>query len=159
MKINIQNSQKKVKLESGFKMLIRKCCIATLQFEKFAENAEIGVTLIDNDEIKRLNAEYRNNPTVTDVLSFPLGENGKYDLNPDTNAYQLGDIVISLEKAVEQSEVFNHSLRREIGFLTIHSMLHLLGYDHETPFEEREMRDKEESILAALDLSRNLSRN
>ena len=91
-------------------------------------------------------------------MSFPLGEDGNYDFNNETASYMLGDIVISLETALKQSIIYGHSLEREIGFLTVHSMLHLLGYDHETSkLEELKMREKEESILEKLGISRNVS--
>ena len=89
----------------------------------------------------------------TDVLSFPMGENGVYDVNHDTGAKILGDIVISMEKAVEQAKRYDHSLEREVGYLTAHSMLHLLGYDHETSGLDRvRMREKEEQIMTQLGL-------
>ena len=91
----------------------------------------------------------------TDVLSFPLGENGVYDVNPETGAYMLGDIVISLQKAVYQAEIYGHTLQREVGFLTVHSMFHLLGYDHEQGgLEARIMREKEERVLTELGIAR-----
>ena len=94
----------------------------------------------------------------TDVLSFPLGENGNYDRNFETGALQLGDVVISVEKAVEQARLYGHTLQREIGFLTVHSILHLLGYDHESGgLEQVRMREKEESILTSLGLERDTS--
>lgn len=89
------------------------------------------------------------------MLSFPLGQDGVYDRNLETGALQLGDIVISIEKAVEQARIYGHSLQREIGFLTVHSMLHLLGYDHESGgLEMVRMREKEESVLSSLGLQR-----
>ena len=114
-----------------------------------------AVLLVNNEEIHSLNKEYRNIDRPTDVLSFPLGENGEYDDNPETGAKMLGDIVISLETAQKQAQVYGHSLEREVGFLTVHSMLHLLGYDHEeSSLQERLMREKEEAILANLGISR-----
>ena len=99
---------------------------------------------------------HREGPT--DVLSFPLGENGVYDVNEETGAKMLGDIVIPVEKAVEQAELYDHSLRREIGFLTVHSMLHLLGYDHEAGgLDYVRMREKEETALTRLGLERDAS--
>ena len=90
---------------------------------------------------------------MTDVLSFPMGENGKYDIDPETGAKILGDIVISIEKAVEQAERFGHSLQREVGYLTAHSMLHLLGYDHEdNGLQKLRMREKEEKVMTLLGL-------
>lgn len=89
----------------------------------------------------------------TDVLSFPMGENGVYDVNHDTGASILGDIVICMNKAVEQAKLYDHSLQREVGFLTAHSMLHLLGYDHEKGgLEAVRMREKEEQVMTMLGL-------
>ena len=127
-----------------------------LTFEDFNEPAEISVTFVDDERIHELNREYRNVDRSTDVLSFPLGENGVYDKNPENGACLLGDIVISVETAVRQAETYGHSLQREIGFLTVHSMLHLLGYDHVNGgIEEVRMREKEEHVLTELGLKRN----
>ena len=94
----------------------------------------------------------------TDVLSFPLGEDGVYDKNPATGAYMLGDIVLSMEKAQAQAEEFGHSLQREVGYLTVHSMLHLLGYDHvQGGLEAVRMREKEEAVMLAVGLPRGSS--
>lgn len=155
VKVYIKNNQSIVKVPVGIRLLIRKCCNAVLTNEKFFDDSEVSVTFVDNNEIRELNNEYRHIDKSTDVLSFPLGENGVYDLNNETNAYLLGDVVISLETAVKQAEVYGHSLEREIGFLTVHSMLHLLGYDHETDnLEARKMREKEEAVLEKLGISR-----
>lgn len=89
----------------------------------------MSVSFVSNAEIRNLNKIYRQKDRVTDVLSFPLGLNGKYDINKETGYALLGDVVISLETAMRQAEVYGHSLEREIGFLTVHSMLHLLGYE------------------------------
>jgi len=110
---------------------------------------------VSNAEIRNLNRDYRDKDKSTDVLSFPMSDNGVYDINNETGAAILGDVVISLETAMKQAEMFGHSLEREIGFLTVHSMLHLLGYDHETsPLDSRIMREKEETILEKLGISR-----
>ena len=110
------------------------------------------------DRIQELNAEYRGKDISTDVLSFPLGENGKFDKNRETGAYVLGDVVISAEKAVLQAEIYGHSLQREIAFLTVHSMLHILGYDHVAGgMEQVRMREKEEAIMLQLGLPRDAS--
>ena len=114
------------------------------------EALSISVTFVDNDTIAALNEKYRNKPTPTDVLSFPRGENGEYDINEDTGCAMLGDIVISMEKAMEQAQLYGHPLQREIAFLTVHSMLHLLGYDHEAGgLEAVKMREKEEAVRSA----------
>lgn len=156
VKVIISNEQKAVKVPTGIRMLVRRCCHAVLLEENFDGSAEISVTFVDNEGIHKLNKQYRNIDRETDVLSFPLGENGEYDINHDTGAKMLGDIVISLEKAVEQAELYGHPFQREVAFLTVHSMLHLLGYDHENGgLEAVHMREREESVLTKLGLKRN----
>ncbi|MBQ6847520.1 MAG: rRNA maturation RNase YbeY [Clostridia bacterium] len=156
VKVNILTKQKKFPLPTGSKLLIRKACTATLKFENFQNDAEIDVSLVDDAIIHEINREHRNIDSSTDVLSFPLGENGVYDANPETGASMLGDIVISVETAMRQADLYGHSLEREIAFLTVHSMLHLLGYDHVNGgIEEALMREKEESVLDALGLAVN----
>ena len=153
IKIIITNKQKDIKIPTGLRMLIRRCCNAVLKLEEFEGSVEVSVTLVNNKQIKELNSIYRNKDSVTDVLSFPMGEDGKYDVDPKTGAKILGDIVISMETAVEQAERFGHSLQREVGYLTAHSMLHLLGYDHEDNGLQRiRMREKEEMVMTQLGL-------
>ena len=155
IQVMVNNNQNEVKIPAGIRLLIRRCCNAVLNEENFGRGAEISVSFVNNEEIRRLNAFYRHKDISTDVLSFPLGENGVYDINPKTKACCLGDVVISMETAVKQAQVYGHSLQREIGFLTVHSMLHLLGYDHENGgIEQMQMRDKEERILAKLGVPR-----
>lgn len=156
VKVNITSKQKKIKLPTGTRLLIRKACNATLSFEGFEEPAEVDVTLVNDQMIKEMNAQFRNIDNSTDVLSFPLGENGEYDTNPETNAKMLGDIVISVEHALYQADLYGHGIEREIAFLTVHSMLHLLGYDHvDGGIEQMIMREKEEAVLDALGLAIN----
>ncbi len=155
LKVMIRNNQREVKIPVGLRLLIRKCCQAVLITENFEHDAEVSVSFVNNSEIRKLNRIYREKDKPTDVLSFPLGENGVYDINRETGAYQLGDVVISMETAVRQARIYGHSLEREVGFLTVHSMLHLLGYDHETsPLEAAKMHEKEEIILESLGISR-----
>ncbi|MDE6021213.1 MAG: rRNA maturation RNase YbeY [Ruminococcus sp.] len=155
VKVAVKNNQKEIKVPVGIRLLIRRCCQAVLSMEEFKQDAEVSVSFVSNNEIRRLNKVYREKDRVTDVLSFPLGLNGKYDINKETGCALLGDVVISLETAMRQAEIYGHSLEREIGFLTVHSMLHLLGYDHEgSSLEERIMREKEEQVLGALGISR-----
>ena len=156
VRVVITDSQKKIRIPSGLRMLIRRACTAVLRSEGFKGSAEVSVTFVDNEEIRRLNARFRNKDTETDVLSFPLGENGVYDINHDTGAKLLGDVVISMEKAAEQAQTFGHSFEREVCYLTVHSMLHLLGYDHIEPEEKRVMRVKEEDVMTRLGLSASL---
>ncbi len=112
---------------------------------------------MDNAEIQQLNKQYRDKDQATDVLSFPLGQDGKYDINQETGAAMLGDIVISMERAMEQANI-RPFLQREVAFLTVHSMFHLLGYDHEAGgLEAVRMREKEEAALIQLGLPRTVS--
>lgn len=157
-KVYITNQQHTTKIPSGIRILIRRSCNAVLEEENFKKFAEVSVTFVDNAEIAKLNNQYRNNANPTDVLSFPLGENDIYDENPTTGALMLGDIVISVEKAEEQAKLYGHTLQREIAFLTVHSMYHLLGYDHEKGgLEAVKMREKEENTLIKLGLPRTIS--
>lgn len=156
VKVIISDDQHTVKVPSGIRLLIRRCCHAVLQLEGFEAPAEVSIRFVDNEIIRELNSQYRKIDRETDVLSFPLGANGEYDFNPGTGAALLGDVVISVQKAMEQAQEFGHSLDREIAFLTVHSMLHLLGYDHVNGgLEAVRMREKEETVLTQLGLKRN----
>ncbi len=158
IKVIITDDQKDVKIPTGTRMLIRRCCNAVLKNENFEGCAEISVRFVNNEEIHTLNRQFRNVDSSTDVLSFPLGENGVYDINNDTGAKMLGDIVISVETAVAQSNEYGHSFQREMAFLTVHSMLHLLGYDHVNGgLEAVRMREKEEYVLTQIGLPRSNS--
>lgn len=149
--IYIANDQKKVPLTPALRALVRKAIKAALRHEAFEGDAEVSVTVTDNERIHEMNREYRGVDRPTDVLSFPLFDD---DFN-DGECEALGDIVLSLEKAVEQAEEYGHSLEREVAFLTVHSVLHLLGYDHEEgKAQESEMFEKQEAILSAMGLSR-----
>lgn len=123
-----------------------------------AENMEISITFATKDEIRQLNKAYRNVDNHTDVLSFPLIDdfNQLEDYDEDVNGEQimLGDVVICLEKAREQAEEYGHSLQREIVYLFVHSLCHLLGYDHMTDEDKAEMRKLEEEVMSALNLER-----
>lgn len=155
-KVHITDNQKTVKLPAGIKLLIRKACNAVLIQEEFPGNADVWVNLVSEEDIHALNKQHRDVDSPTDVLSFPLGENGVYDTDPETGNYQLGDIVISVPRAVKQAEEYGHSVQREIAFLTVHSMLHLLGYDHVSGgIEAVHMREHEEAVLTRLGLARN----
>lgn len=154
IKVNITDKQKKVKLPVGTRLLLRKACTATLKEEGFTEPAEVDISLVTDAQIQEINSEFRDIDSSTDVLSFPLGENGIYDTNPITGAKMLGDIVISVEHAVYQGNLYGHGFEREIAFLAVHSMLHLLGYDHVNGgLEQAIMREKEEKILESLGLA------
>lgn len=153
IKVVIVNKQKDFKIPTGIRMLVRRCCNAVLRMEEFQGAAEVCVNFVNDEQIQQLNREHRNIDNKTDVLSFPLGEDGKYDINPETGAQMLGDIVISVPTAAQQAKSYEHSLQREIGYLTAHSMLHLLGYDHEAGgLESVRMREKEENVMTMLGL-------
>lgn len=155
IKVIITDAQNSVKLPRGTRMLIRRCCNAVIANEQFKGSVEISVTIVDDMAIHELNLKHRGIDKSTDVLSFPLGIDGEYDINNDTGAKMLGDIVISIEHAIKQAELYGHTINREIAFLTVHSMLHLLGYDHEAGgLELVRMREKEESVLTQLGLVR-----
>ena len=157
-KVYITNNQKAVKIPSGMRILIRRACNAVLEYEHFEGGTEISVNFVDDAQIAQLNKQYRGKDAPTDVLSFPLGENGQYDYNQETGAAMLGDIVISMERAVEQAALYGHSLQREVAFLTVHSMFHLLGDDHEAGgLAAVHMREKEEATLIQLGLPRTVS--
>jgi probable rRNA maturation factor len=155
LKVYIDNRQKAIKIPSGLRLLVRRCCNATLVNENFEGSAEVNVTFVSDAQIRELNAHYRHIDKATDVLSFPMGEDGKYDVNPDSGSFVLGDVVISLERAQQQADSYGHSLQDEVTFLTVHSILHLLGYDHVNGgLQAMRMRDKEQVILKALGVTR-----
>lgn len=155
VKVVIENKQKTVKVPTGMRMLMRRCCNAVLENEHFGEPAMVDISIVDNEMIREINREHRDIDKVTDVLSFPLGENGIYDRHPETGAYMLGDIVISIERAEQQAEQYDHSFQREVGYLVVHSMLHLLGYDHvEGGLQAVRMREHEEQVMQKIGLPR-----
>ena len=139
--------------------IIRKCIRATFREENIDVPMEINVLVTDDENIRLINATSRNIDKETDVLSFPMFDLKAGDppkdwtdyLDPDTGLCPLGDMAISLERAKEQAATFGHSLKREVGYLTIHSMLHLLGYDHldEGP-QKAQMRAREEFIAKTI---------
>ncbi len=150
-KIYITNNQDKIKTDRALYSLIRKAINASLKAEKFERSSEVSVTLVDNEEIQRLNLAHRGIDRPTDVLSFPIFD----EEFGDDELCVLGDIVLSLEKAKSQAEEYTHSFEREVAFLCVHSVLHLLGYDHEEGQEkEREMFEKQEQILSLIGLVR-----
>ncbi len=159
LKINIENEQDKIQIASELEDIIKKVVNKALEYENITENCEVNILLTDNDEIREINKEQRDIDSATDVLSFPylMTEDGEL-LCSEEDYFEgylgLGDIVISLERAKEQSEEFGHSFEREVGFLTCHSVLHLLGFDHMEEEERRVMRQKEEAVLELINLRR-----
>ncbi|MBF8982000.1 rRNA maturation RNase YbeY [Lutibacter sp. B2] len=150
MNILIDNRQNKMKYESKLESLMINAIEICLEKEMVSKDVEISITLLDNKMIHELNREYRNIDRETDVLSFP-----QYESMDDIKIGMcLGDIVISLEKAKEQSFEYGHSFEREVLFLTVHSMFHLMGYDHDTLENTKAMRKKEEEVLGQMGILR-----
>ena len=159
VKINIENEQDVKEVNGDLENLLQSVVKKALEYENIDENCEVNILLTDNESIREINNEQRNIDSATDVLSFPylMTEDGELLVSEEDyyDGYlQIGDIVISLERAQEQSIDFGHSYEREVGFLTCHSVLHLLGYDHEEDSEREVMRQKEEAVLVLLGLTR-----
>ena len=160
LEIILENEQDKETLTPEIEQAIRDVCESTLKSEECDFDAQISITLTDNETIREINKTNRGIDKATDVLSFPLLEfdadgvaDGEYET--DDGYVMLGDIVISMERAMEQAREYGHSFLREVAFLTAHSMLHLLGYDHVDDEEgERVMNEKQESVLTALGITR-----
>jgi len=126
---------------------IEKAIVSTIEIEKVVGNFEVSVSFVTNKEIKELNKNYRGVDSDTDVLSFPMDDEEEIE-----GLIMLGDVILSTQKIIEQAGFFGHSLEREMIYLTVHSMLHLLGYDHMTEDEKEEMRDREKEIMKSLQL-------
>ncbi len=157
MKIHIDWSDNQTLFKTGFllKHRLKKAIRAALVYENFTQDVMVSVTFTDNAGIRELNREYRQKDAATDVLSFPMYTMEDDDRPEPDMAAQLGDIVLSLERAAEQAAEYGHSFRRETAFLTVHSMLHLLGYDHErSEEEEKDMFRRQEEIMNILGLPR-----
>ncbi len=135
------------------KKTVRDAVSATLDYEDFPYDAEVSVTFCDNEYIRALNSEFRGIDRHTDVLSFPIYGDGDFDETECADSAVLGDIVISLERAREQAAEVGNSFFKEIAFLTIHSTLHLLGYDHErSPEDDEDQCARQRAILEILGL-------
>ncbi len=166
MTVEINNSQDKIEVVPEIERLIEDCVSQTLKMEGVDIPVEVSVLLVDDHQIHQLNSQYRGVDAPTDVLSFPMlefeegGQDGS-DLQAvlnaaahDGQAMLLGDIVLSLERAQQQAQEYGHSFFREVGYLVVHGMLHLLGYDHEQEEQRLRMRQKEERVMEMLGLSR-----
>lgn len=165
--IFIDNRQNKIAVDNELEAILNQVIEYTLKEEKINRDYEVSIIFVDNEEIKQLNSEFRNIQRETDVLSFPMLEypphnvfkevylNHKFDDSYfDEGKLVLGDIALSLEKALEQSKEFGHSFYREACYLTIHSILHLLGYDHIEDDDKDVMRSREEEILSKFNINR-----
>jgi len=162
MKIEFINRQRKVKVTKEIKDTLTACVNTTLENEGVDMPATVDITFVSDRTIRGINREHRDIDRATDVLSFPMVDFEEGKLMGDIEDYAdydgtvfLGDIIISLERAAAQAEEYGHSFLREAGFLCTHSMLHLLGYDHEEDEESRKlMRRKEEEALSKIGLTR-----
>ena len=155
--IIISSQQGKIDISTDFEQLLTDILKFALAREQVPQDAEVSVVLVDDAYIRELNRQYRAKDTHTDVLSFAMRESVPEEeaIEGDPGAEQLlGDIVISVERAREQAEEYGHSFERELGYLAVHGVLHLLGYDHEKEEDRKIMRQKEEEILKAFDLTR-----
>ena len=151
MEIILDDRQDKIKISKELLNKINDIIIECLHYEGYDDNYEVSLSFVDNEEIHQLNRDFRGVDRATDVLSFPLLTD---DFDIEIDEKSLGDIVISLERALEQSIEYNHSFDREVCFLVCHSMFHLLGYDHDTEENTKEMRKKEEDVLNKLNITR-----
>ena len=152
--------------EIDYRPIIEEIVVAALDYEKCPYEAEVNVLLTNNEEIHKINKEYRGIDRPTDVLSFPMVDYDKpanFDpledasedyFNFETGELVLGDIIISVDKVYEQAESYGHSLERELGFLVAHSMLHLFGYDHMEEEEREQMEARQREILNGLSILR-----
>lgn len=155
-----------IPFDFSYRKLAEQVTSFCLEHEGFPYEAEVNLTLTDNEGIRVLNRECRGIDRPTDVLSFPLlnyerpgdfsflREESEADFNPDTGEALIGDIVISVEKVREQAAGYGHSERREFAFLIVHSMLHLFGYDHMTEAEAAVMEDKQRELLMLMNITR-----
>ncbi len=144
MEIYIDNRQSKVEIDEDIYLLLEKVIRESLLVENMDLNYEVSISFVDNEEIRELNKVYRGIDRDTDVLSFPMDEDFMVPIP------LLGDIIISTEKAVEQSKDYGHNLERELAYLTAHSMFHLMGYDHMDEDEKKIMREKEKLVMKRL---------
>ena len=155
-----------VSFDFDYKELAEEIINVCLDYAKFPYEAEVNLTLTNNEGIHAINKEFRQIDRPTDVLSFPmlsyetagdfafLDDEDSDDFNPDTGEALLGDIVISVEKVEEQAEAYGHSAKREYAFLITHSMLHLFGYDHIEEQDAKVMEEKQKEILGQMNILR-----
>jgi len=157
MEIDILNEQTVKNITETEEDLIKRVIGKAAEMEGIVQG-EVVVTLVDDDRIQELNRDYRQIDRPTDVLSFAMNEQDEEEMEiiyeEDLLPPMLGDIVISIPRAMEQAKEYGHSFERELGFLTVHGFLHLLGYDHQTEAEEEQMFSKQERVLEELKLLR-----
>lgn len=155
MEIIFSNLPENLKVEESLTNTVKDAVLMVGQLYAL-DNAEVSITFTDNEHIHEINREYRNVDRPTDVISFALNENAEEEpsIEGEIPVNMLGDIIISVERAKEQASEYGHSVRREIAFLTVHGMLHLLGYDHIEEEDRIEMRKEEDFVMEKLGISR-----
>ncbi|MBQ5832273.1 MAG: rRNA maturation RNase YbeY [Selenomonadales bacterium] len=154
MQIEISNQQEKMTVTQAIEDRIIEVLEETARVHEVDDLAEVSLMFTDDETIHEMNREYRGIDRPTDVLSFALEEGEEEEIYGGPEENLLGDIIISVETATRQAEEYGHSVEREMAFLALHGMLHLLGYDHMEEEERQEMRAQEEAILASLGISR-----
>ena len=162
VKINIFNEQNEIVTTNALNDMVCRCIETVISRQNIECDLSVDVLFVDNAEMAQINQETRGIYCVTDVLSFPMIEldkagvfsAGSADIDLDSQTILLGDIVLSLEKALEQAVDFHHSFEREVSYLIVHSVLHLLGFDHDNNRNKKIMRKKEEEILELLNMMR-----
>lgn len=154
MIVTLENNQEEIQVPEELEATLKKAMDIIARLEKLTDNTEVDITIVDNDEIHQLNRDYRGIDRPTDVLSFALDEGDEEPEVEDGEAeHLLGDVIISAPRAVEQGKEFGHGLNREMTYLAVHGMLHLLGYDHMEEADKQVMRAREEQVLRELDLA------
>jgi probable rRNA maturation factor len=154
MEITISNTQEKIVVEEPLEKIITQVLEKAAEVYGLDAHTEVSIVLSDDAYIHELNYKYRSKDRPTDVLSFALNEGEEPEIIDGPEEVLLGDIIISVETAMRQAEDFGHSLEREVAYLTVHGILHLLGYDHEELEDKEEMRAEEEHILGLLGIVR-----
>jgi len=158
VEITVNNVQQKFKLPQGYESLLKECVALACKLEGLQENYEVSITIMDDESVRNYNRDYRGVDAPTDVLSFSLLE--ETDDEPEIfieggeDSLVLGDIIISAEAVRRQAEEYGHSVIRELCFLTVHGIFHLLGYDHQTSEAEQIMEAKQKQVLDELNISR-----
>lgn len=148
MEVYYDDRQEDIEITEEIKNLIEKSIAAVLKIEELDENAEVSVSFVGDEEIRRLNSDYRGIDKSTDVLSFPMDDEFIIDNRI------LGDVIINTRRVMEQAEDLGHSNERELSYLTVHSILHLLGYDHMKDEDKKEMREREKLAMKELSIYR-----
>lgn len=143
--IYFDNRQDLIKIDEEIEKIVEKSIEAALEEIEFTDDYEVSVSFVGDEEIHELNRDYRGVDRTTDVLSFPMD---------DEFTNMLGDIVININKVIEQAKEYGHSEKREISYLTVHSTLHLMGFDHEEEEDKKDMRAVEDRVMENLEISR-----